>query len=548
MQNLSSEYKSQSWLSWFYRGILVLSFLVLFSRLAELQVIKGSYYKSLSEGNRIRRITITAPRGRIISRTGEILVGNNEVKKAVTFSTVDGYEKSINISGADERSIITEYERYYELKEDLGHVTGYLGRVGEGDAGKSSPDCLEKGHYPRDYLIGKTGLEKQYECLLRGVDGEQLIEVDSSGKIIRVLGRKEPIAGQDIRINIDYELQRKVVESFQKKEKESELDRIGAIIITDPEGEILAFHSAPSFDPQVFVDPSGSLEIAEILNSPDKPLFNRVIGGSYHPGSVFKPFVSLAALESGVADENYRYVDTGQLVLDTLYGTYTYRNWYYTQYGGVEGEIGLQRAIARSTDTFFYKLGEEVGMKRLNEWMDKFGLGKLAGIDLPGEITGLVASPEWKERVKGERWFLGNTYHFSIGQGDTALTPLQINTATAAIINGELCKPFFYGEENCLDLGISDRSLDLVRNGMIDVCTSGGTAFPFFGTETKVACKTGTAETGTNETTHAWFTFFWPAEEPELVGTILVEKGGEGSAAAAPIARDIYDWWEEGNK
>ena len=321
------------------------------------------------------------------------------------------------------------------------------------------------------------------------------------------------------------------------------------MIVTDTKGEVLTLVSVPSFDPNLFINGANE-KITAVLEDDNKPLFNRAIGGAYQPGSVYKPVVAIAGLEEGTIDKYYSYDDPGVLSIDTPYGNFSYSNWYWTQYGGREGEIGVSRAITRSTDTFFYKLGELIGVDKLNEWSQKFGLNEKTGIDLPGETVGLVPSPEWKEQTKGERWFLGNTYHMSIGQGDLALTPIAINQAISVVASeGLLCEPKIAqsGKENCAELPISEQSYNLVKEGMKGACMQGGTGFTFFDFEEKegitVGCKTGTAETGISDATHAWFVSFAPLGEPEIVSTVLVEKGGEGSRVAGPVAREIFNYW-----
>jgi penicillin-binding protein 2 len=557
-----SQSKIQSWLPWFLRGILIFGFFILFARLIDLSIIRGKYFRSLSEQNRIRRVLIIAPRGKVFARGGETLIGNSQVELKIMFDPEKGYEKVYKVVKDDE-DVITEPVRNYMLGSKFAHISGYLGEVDETEVGRVDPRCLEKGEYKLGSLIGKTGLEKQYECILRGIDGEELIEVDSVGRKVRVLGKKEPIAGMDIKTTINIGLQKKVSELLENEK--------GAIVVSDMRGEVLAMYSSPSYDPNIFIDSKQTVEINTILNDSGLPMFNRSISGIFHPGSVIKPLVAVAALEEGVIDKDYRYHDEGIITIESLYGEFTYSNWYFTQHGGREGEIDLTRAIARSTDTFFYKTGELLGIEKLDEWFSRFGLDKLTNIDIPTEVAGLVPSPEWKRLVKGERWFLGNTYHISIGQGDIALTPLGINTAIASIAGGgDLCIPHVIGggesqnfqfpisnlEETssayfqCKDLEISQGNIDLVKEGMIKACSPGGTAFPFFevngeleNDSEKVACKTGTAETDEEDKTHAWLTFFAPSEEPEIVVTVLVEKGGEGSDVAAPIAREIYDYW-----
>jgi penicillin-binding protein 2 len=533
METLISS-KNQSWLSWFFRGLLVLAAFILLGRLAELQIIKGSYFRNLAEGNHIRRVPISAPRGRILARGGEELVGNKEVMLTVQFNPEGGFEKTEAQDSTPEEEVITEWLRNYDLGEKFAHVSGYLSEVNEDEVGKVDPNCEDKGARKLGSWIGRSGLESQYDCLLRGVDGEELLEVDSKGRKVRLLGKKDPIPGQDLRTTIDIGLQ-KVISSRMMNKK-------GAIIATDGKGEILAIYSSPTFDPNLFVDPKrNSDKLNSILEDNNLPLFNRAISGLYHPGSIFKIVTSSAALEEGAIDKDYRYDDQGFIRIDD----FTYSNWYFTQYGGTEGSIGLVKAIARSTDTFFYKVGELTGVDNLVKWGQKFGLGAKTGVDLPGETPGLLPSPSWKKAVKGERWFLGNTYHMAIGQGDVSLNPLQGNVITSVVANGgKLCTPHLQtGPSSCTDLGIKSGNLDLIEEGMIGACSTGGTAYPFFDFSPQVACKTGTAETGNEDLTHAWFTVFAPAEDPEIVLTIIIENGGEGSKEAAPIAREILDYW-----
>ncbi len=538
MESLASS-KTQSWLSWFLRGVLILGFLVLIGRLFDLQIIRGSYYRNLSEGNRIRRVPVIAPRGKILARGGEILAGSEKVKMKVIFDENEGFIKDSEITGATEDEIITEWIRDYSVGEEVGHVLGYVGETNVDEVGKVKAECPDKGPRKLGSLIGRTGLEETYECVLGGVDGEELVEVDAFGKKIRLLGKKEAQPGENITTSIDLGLQIKIHELMRGKK--------GAVIVTDGVGEILAFYSSPSYDPNIFVKKDKSIKLESALKDTNLPLFNRVISGKFHPGSVYKPVVAIAALEENEIDEDFIFEDTGRITIQTSYGTFTYSNWYFTQYGGTEGKINLVKALARSTDTFFYKIGEMVGIDNLNSWSKKFGLDKETGIDLSGEIPGLIPSPEWKMKTKGERWFLGNTYHMSIGQGDVSLTPIGVNTAILAIANGgKHCSSRFVKETECVDLGINNESIDLVKKGMVAACTSGGTGFTFFDfkdvTGKEVACKTGTAETENGEP-HAWFVAFAPSDEPEIVATVLVENGGEGSSVAGPIAREIFNYW-----
>ncbi len=538
MHSLSSA-DSQSWLSWFLRGVLILVFLILGAKLFEVQIIKGNYFRNLSEENRIRRVTIPAPRGRILAKGGEILAGNTEVKKRIVFTESNGFILSEDLTGATEEEIVTDFERYYPMEDKFSHALGYLAKVNEDEIGKINSDCPEKGPRASDAMVGKTGLEESYECLLSGTSGESIIEVDAEGHKVRILGKKDPVPGRDLRTSIDLGIQGEIASQMAGKK--------GAVIVTDVTGQILALYSYPSFDPNIFIKKGNSEQISSLLTDENLPFFNRVISGTFHPGSVFKPVVAISALEEGAIDKNFIYTDQGVITV----GDYSYNNWYFTEYGRTEGAIGLTKAIARSTDTFFYTIGQMVGPDKIAKWADLFGLNRETGIDIPGEVKGLIPTPEWKEQTKNESWFLGNTYHMSIGQGDVSVTPIEINTYISAIAaGGSLCQPRFNMDKNpvCRKINVSQTNLDLVKEGMSQACSQGGTAFTFFDFAGKheginVACKTGTAEVGTDGIPHAWFTFFAPAEKPQIIATVLVEKGGEGSSVAGPIARKIADFY-----
>jgi penicillin-binding protein 2 len=543
MYSLSSS-TNQSWLSWFLRGFLILLFLVLFVKLFEVQIIKGKYYRALAEENRIHHIVLPAPRGKILASAGEALADNVNIKKRVVVSSAAGITLSEDLTGAKEDEIITVYKRAYPLGSKFGHASGYLAPIKEEEVGTVDPDCPEKGVRVVGTIVGLTGLEEEYECLLRGIPGEKLMEVDTTGKEIRVLAIKNPVPGTDLKTSIDYNLQEKLSNYMDKK---------GAAIVSAPGGQVIAFYSYPSYDPNLFIDRQdqdpkvNALQIATLLKNPDLPLFNRVTSGVYHPGSVFKPLVALAALEEGAIDSSFNYTDTGQISVNT----FSYTNWYFTEYGKTEGLIDLNRALARSTDTFFYKVGEMVGPVNIAKWSGLFDLDKTTGIDLPGEIKGLIPTPEWKKKTIKEPWFLGNTYNMSIGQGDVSVTPVELNTYISALAqDGKLCKPSFIIRDTplCRQINVNKKNIDLVKEGMISACSEGGTAFTFFDFTkkhegTSVACKTGTAEVGSDGIPHAWFTVFSPADKPKVVATVIFEKAGQGSQVAGPVARKILDYY-----
>jgi penicillin-binding protein 2 len=533
---------------YFFYGLLIIGLLLLVGRLFELQIIFGAKNRNLAEGNRIKKEILPAPRGMIYDRQGKELVHNIpiyrkkvegdqcEAGKKECFVLIDREEALKMEARGEQQNLRVDIGREYLYKEALTHVLGYLGEANQ--------DEVAKGQFRLGDLVGRGGIEQQYDHLLRGQDGGEIYEVDAQGKKIRQIGRTEPIPGQDLHLSLEADLTKLAWESLEGKS--------GAVVGSDPKtGQILILTSSPSFDPNLMnqakdKNASDFQDYQEKLQSlfadPQKPFLNRVLSGAYPPGSTFKIVTATAGLEEGKIDSETLWNDTGEIRV----GEYSYKNWYFTQYGRTEGEINVVGALKRSTDTFFYKVGEWVGPTRLSAWAKAFGLGQKTQIDLPGEVEGLVPSPDWKEE-RGERWFLGNTYHFAIGQGDLLATPLQINFLTNVMAsNGRLCQPQVLKSEdkkdNCRDLKLKKETLFLVTEGMKEVCSLGGTAFPFFEFSPQVGCKTGTAEFGDpQDKTHAWFTAFGSWENPELSLTVLIEKGGEGSEVAAPVAKKIME-------
>ncbi|HWA51628.1 MAG TPA: penicillin-binding transpeptidase domain-containing protein [Patescibacteria group bacterium] len=558
--NTLDDSPNPGWLSWFLKGLLVLVAVILFARLGELQIIKGDYYRTLSDDNRIRRIPILAPRGQILGSDGTPIVGNTPIQEKIIFTT-NGFEKSLDTTDTSAINSITESKRDYYLGPDAAHLTGYLSEVDADEVNKVDPNCPDKGPRITNSYVGVSGLEQEYDCTLRGIDGEELIEVDAAGNPVRVLGIKNPVPGSDIKTTINVGLQQKVadtVNNLKINTSEGEnlpVGRKGSIVITNGQGAVLAMYSFPSFDPNDFIN-SNSKKLSSYFTDPNLPLFNRSLDGLYHPGSTFKIVTSTAALEENKIDTNFTYDDVGYVELNG----YKYDNWYWDEYGKTEGPINIVRAIARSTDTFFYKVGEMVGIDDLSSWAKKFGLDKPSGIDLPNEATGIIPSPAWKRQFNGEKWFLGDTYNVSIGQGDVNLTPVASNILASVVANdGQICKPYVNASvgKSCYSLNLNPNTLSTIKEGMIDACSTGGTGFPFFpwnspdvtgsaqvsGPQVTVACKTGTAETGDQNLTHAWFAAFAPADNPKIVIDVIVEKAGQGSEVAAPIAKEILGYY-----
>ncbi len=512
-----------------FYGILILGFLVLMGRLFELQIIFGAKNRAIAEGNRIKRIIDPAPRGVIYDWQGKALVRNVPLYRLKVGGEADEYqvitrEEALKIEaeeGAELERMRVDVGRDYVYGSALAHVLGYLGEANQEE--------VRTGRYQLGDLVGRLGVEEKYDQSLRGQDGGEIFEVDSQDNKIREIGKFEPVSGKDLHLSIDGELSKVAYQALGGQK--------GAVVATEAKtGQVLVLISGPSFLPNQITE--------AILTDESLPMFNRAIGGIYPPGSTFKIVTAVAGVEEGKVDENTIYEDTGEIRI----GEYVYRNWYFNQYGRTEGAIGLVQAIKRSTDTFFYKVGEWVGATKLAEWARAFGLGRKSEIDIPGEVAGLVPDPEWKERAKGESWFLGNTYHFAIGQADLLATPLQVNLMTSVIANnGKLCSPEVVKLETnggCQDLQLKEKTLKLVKEGMKEACSTGGTAFPFFEFSPQVACKTGTAEFADPEgRTHAWLTAYAPADDPEIVVTALVEAGGEGAYVAAPIVKKVMEAW-----
>lgn len=539
-----------------FATILCVGFFVLVWRLFDLTVINGREYRKRSDNNRTRVLVRHAPRGILLDRTGKPLVEN------IQHTSEEGGVK---------------YVRRYLFGEALSHVAGYIGEL---SADELASEYYTTRNYGLGDWVGRMGAEEVYNDRLRGRDGKEFVEIDSSGKILRTLGRVEELAGEDIRLSLDAGLSQAAKDAFPVSEK-------GAIIVSKPAtGEILALYSSPGFSPDAFISGMSQAEYDSLVNNPDLPMFNRAIGGVYPPGSTFKIVTAIAGIEEGVITKDTIVEDNGSITI----GPFTFPNWYFLQYGKTEGAVDVVKALQRSNDIFFYKAGEWIGITKLALWAKKVGIGKPLGIELSGEVGGLMPDSSWKKTrfdteadkvARNDEWYLGDTYHVSIGQGYLLTTPLAVNSWTNIIANGgKICRPTIgkierlkTEREHCRDLGLHKETLNLILQGMEKACATGGTGWPLFNFSVKkssdsaamhvpVACKTGTAEFGdpSKNHTHAWFTSFAPLPDtyipddikqtgqyidgtPEISVTVLVEGAGEGSNVAAPIAKKIYEEW-----
>lgn len=499
--------------AYFWAKVLLMVVLAIgWSRAFFLTVMMGGYFKEQASNNMMRSEKLEPIRGVINDAYGKPLAMN-----------IDSNGQTV---------------RYYPGGEIIASIVGYLGKPSEGEL-KNCKDCDGSS------LLGKAGLEKEYEDVLRGESGELLIQETASGKGKTEVRRVPAKSGENIQTNIDFDLQKESFLSLKRALQST--GKSGALIVAKVSGEVLAFASVPSYDPNLFV-PGGKRsdfggeykDVSSLIKDTEKkPLFVRPLSGDFAPGSVYKLVPALAALETGKINKDTQIEDTGEIKV----GEYRFGNWFLDEYGRVEGLVDVEKAISRSNDIFFYKVGEMLGADNLILWTKKFGFGDYTNIDLPGESNGFVPTPYWREKTLGEKWFLGNTYHMSIGQGDLMVTPLQINRMTAAVISGLRCEPRVVGVGNCIDLGITEKNRNIIKEGMLGACNKGGTAYPLFDYGGKIYCKTGTAQKGGKDTKpNAWISVVVPkggSVRDWLVMTILIEEGGQGSAIAAPIAKEI---------
>ncbi len=580
--------------------VVFMGFLTVAGRLVYLQIFHHERFTMLSDSNRVRLQPLPPTRGFIFDRNGVLLADNlasyhleitrepikdleatlAELREriALTDADIERFHKlarrSPPYAGVPLRFQLTDEEiarlaidlyrlpgvdikadltRRYPLGSRAVHVIGYVGRIDESELSK-----LDPGQYSGSTHIGKTGVERSYEAVLRGRTGYQQIETNADGRPLRVLSRTPPMPGQHIHLTIDIRLQavaEKLLEGYN-----------GAIVAIDPRnGEILALASQPVYDPNLFVNGIDFASYRALNTSKDRPLLNRALRGVYPPGSTVKPLMALAGLEYGVVNRYSSVFCPGFYRLPGV--SRKFRDW---KRGG-HGSVNMDRAIAQSCDVYFYDLALNLGIDRIHEFLDKFSMGRLTGIDLPGEKGALLPSQEWKQRVRKQQWFAGDTLSAGIGQGYFLATPLQLAHAVAIIARqGDNFAPrVLHATE---DPSTRSKTLEaprplppvMVKNprfwdaiiaGMIHVI-EGGTAHRIgVGAKYRIAGKTGTAQVftlGQNEKydakrlarrlqDHALFIAFAPAEDPRIAVAVIAEHGGGGSATAAPLARKVMD-------
>ena len=567
---------------------MVLAIVVMTCRGFYLQIVKGAEFRDRAENNRVHAIIDSAPRGVIYDRNGIQLVENIS-STDLLFDPVllpdeeeEGYlleslaellpdvdvEKTYNALALTRKQqrpnliakaldhddvlrlqeeedrirgtrLVSSLVRKYPRAHSIARMLGYTSTV--------SPKELAEDDelYPTD-TTGKEGVEMTYDRTLRGVHGVSYTEVNASGREQTDLGSVSAVAGEDISLTIDVELQDFIYGLFseldQKKRDEEDKKASGSAIVMNPnDGAVISLVNYPSYNPNIFSQPTMHSQSGSVLKDDQNPLFNRVLSGTYPSGSTIKPFLAAAALEEKIITSKTILQSTGGIAI----GPWSFSDW---KVGG-HGPTDVKKALAESVNTFFYSItgGYEgfngLGIQEATRYLKMFGWSEPTGIDLPSEAAGFLPSPAWKEKVKGESWYIGDTYHFGIGQGDVLVTPLQVAASTSIIANGGTpVVPYVAEKEKKKKrVSVSKRNLQTVREGMRQAVTN-GSARNLSTITPAIAGKTGTSQIGGTEDTHAWFTSFAPYEDPEIVVTVLLERGGEGDKDAVPFAKEIWQW------
>lgn len=590
---------------------ILVCFFFLLLRFIWVQIVRHSNYVAQAEENRISIVPTMPSRGIIMDRNGVILANNYSAYTleitpakigAKLEDVIEELSQIIEITPRDRKRFkkrmeetkrfesivlkakLTDEEvarfsvqryrfpgvevqarmfRQYPLGDVASHVIGYIGRMSQKDLDNLPEE--EETNYQGTTHYGKEGLEKSYERVLHGSTGYEEMEVAASGRAVRTLSTHPTVPGNNLVLSIDIELQKVVENAFG--------NRRGALIAMDPStGEVLAYVSKPTFDPNLFVDGIDQQNWDELNNSINKPLINRPIRGAYPPGSTYKPFMALAALELGYRKPTDAISDPGYFD----YGNHRFRD---DKKGG-HGIVDMYKSIVQSCDTYYYVLAAQMGVDTMHDFMKQFGFGELTGIDLAHERKGILPSTEWKRNAyknpNQKKWYAGETISLGIGQGYNTFTPLQLAYATALLANnGSAARPHLVKDiedgmsherrpvtTETVKLNLKQENIDVIKRAMVGVMKEGTGARVFAGTGYTAGGKTGTAQVitiGKNEKynaaalaehkrDHALFTAFAPVDNPKIVIALIVENGGFGASAAAPIARKAMDYFFYGKK
>ncbi len=580
----------QQRLRWLYLPVIVI-FLLLAARLWQLQIIQGAGFAEQAERNRVRQVTLVAPRGTILDRNHTPLVENRPSYNILLYRefakdlarTGSFLVEKLGIDPGDlegilKRSRSTPLYRPLVVKEDVGmeeisvveahrldhaeiqlgpqprrlyrygglaaHVLGYVGEVSDGE--------LQAAVFPEAAagdIVGKSGAERFYNKLLTGKDGRKRVLVDSLGRETGLMDRVEAQIGGELKLTLDLNLQL-TAEALLR-------DKVGVIVAMDPRsGEILAMASSPAFDPNRFASRLSPAEWEDLLSHPEHPLQNRAIQNAYPPGSIFKLIVAEAGLASGAVEDFTRVHCSGA----ASYYDHTFRCWA----SGGHGLVDLGTAISRSCNIFFYEIGRRIGIEKLADHAGLLGLGQRTGVDLPGEKAGVMPSPEWKRRVRGTKWYAGETISVSIGQGAVTTTPIQLLRAVSALATGgRLVTPHILLSAEGMpggrpawpekQLAVAEENARKIREGMWAGVNEWGTGNKAAVSGLDVCGKTGTVQVMSAERkkelakdvreyeNHSWFVGFANRDNPEIAVVVFVEHGGGGGAVSAPLAREIFE-------
>ena len=590
----------------FAAGAVVLAFALLIGRFVFLQVLQHDYYTTRAEDNRISLVPIPTDRGVITDRNGLVLARNySAFTLEITPSKVESLDQTIEALGElieiqpkdkrrfrklleESRSFeslpirtrLTDEEvarfaanrfrfpgvevkarlfRQYPFGPVAAHAIGYINRINKADLDFIGEQG-QSANYKGTEHIGKTGLEKSYEFHLHGETGYEKVEIDAGGRAVRSLSRTPPTPGNNLTLTLDIKLQEMAEKAFG--------ERRGALVAIEPStGGILALVSTPTFDPNLFVDGIRSEDWDQLNNSPSRPMINRALNGAYPPGSTYKPFMALAALETGKRTPAQAIADPGFF----SFGGHTFRD---DKKGG-HGMVDMYKSIVHSCDTYYYMLANDMGIDNIARFMAPIGFGSKTGIDIDGESVGVLPSPEWKKRrfkkAEQQKWFAGETISIGIGQGYNNFTPIQLAQAMAALANdGVLFKPHLVkhvtdsrsGDKTMIEpeplrvLPWKKQNIETIKKAMVGVNTEGTGARAFAGAEYVSGGKTGTAQVFSLKggeyfahklkeelRDHALFIAFAPADKPKIAMAVLVENGGFGAQSAAPIARMVMDYY-----
>ena len=579
--------------------IISLLVIIISLRFFYLQIFQYDFYKLKASNNSIRTIPIEPARGLIFDRNDKIIAHNqltynlelnrksqydlDELAKQlapvvkITRDDINKYQKilandpfldtiAIKTDLTDEEvaaftanrylydgiQLIIRQKRFYSYAQITSHLVGHIHRINKADIKTLQANNKYQRYFASRHM-GKTGIESSYEDMIHGYPGYKQIEVNAKNEIIQTLVTVPPIDGSNINLTIDIELQKIAFNAFKNKK--------GALVAIDVNnGEILAYVSQPGFDPNFFIDGINKDAWSKLNNAKSKPLLDRVIRGLYPPGSTLKPFVALAALENDIRKPPFKINDPGYFTMPN--GSKTFNDW---KKGG-HGIVDMAEAIKVSCDTFFYGLGLELGIKRINQSLEQYFFGRKTGIDMHNERSGLLADEAWKKNKFNKPWYGGETAITAIGQGFTQVTPLQLAYATALIANPKLDqKPhlLLYSEKKALYKNnqppppVNEKNIKLIQDAMTDVTQDGGTA-AFLGKDIayKIAAKTGTAQVFSLKgqeydeenlpehlKDHALFIAYAPAERPKIALAVIVENGGHGGTTAGPIAKQVFDYY-----